>query len=246
MWSYKMLLVQAGWDASSDARLFLAADLADRFEATLIGLVADPLASANDLRSAERRFHAITSRAARHREWRAFVAPLVTALAREAGSADLLILGPVLDGQSGASESLAGQVGCPILLVPDRARVLDASHILVAWSDTPQARRAVTAALPLLRLAERVRILPLRNASPGDSGTGGELSDAVADLSRQGVRAEATWHEPVEGCASNQVTLAAQELGADLIVSGAGERLCPFGIDGSGAGQPHPCWLISG
>lgn len=246
MWSYKVLLVHAGRDASSDARLLLAADLADRFEARLIGLAADPQASAGDLQSAERRFHAVSSRAARHREWRSFAAPLVTVIAREARAADLLILGPTLDGHSGSLEVLAGRVGRPLLLVPDRARVLDASHIIIAWSDTPEARRAVTAALPIMRLAERVQILAVREPSPGDGGTGGGLSDMVVYLSRHEVRAEAAWQGPAEGCPGARISLAAREMGADLIVAGASETLRPIGIERSGAGQPHPCWLVSG
>ena len=65
MWSYKALLVHAERDGSSEARILLAADLADRFEATLIGLTADPLASVRDLGAAGRRFHDVSSRAAR-------------------------------------------------------------------------------------------------------------------------------------------------------------------------------------
>ncbi|WP_424138703.1 hypothetical protein [Roseomonas chloroacetimidivorans] len=250
MLSYKVLLVHVERHSSSEARILMAADLADRFEATLIGLAADPIASAEELQAAGRSFHAISSRAARHREWRAFAAPLTAALAREARAADLLVLGFRLGELPGPLDATAGPAGRPVLLVPERTCVLDASRILIAWRDTLQARRAVATALPIMRLAEQVEILAVHGTTPSGDGAGEGLSDVAVYLSRHDVRAEIVRQAPADARRANHITLAAQELGADLIVAGASVVPGIIAAQRSDAAQSRgsqlqQCWLLS-
>ena len=52
-------------------------------------------------------------------------------------------------------------VGCgrPVLLVPEKLRQSITKTIAIAWKNTPEAARAVTAAMPLLSKAERIEVL---------------------------------------------------------------------------------------
>jgi len=55
---------------------------------------------------------------------------------------------------------------------------------MVAWDGSPPAKAALTAAVPLLRLADNVRILEIRGSSQGG------VQDAARYLSRHGIEAE--------------------------------------------------------
>ncbi|MFH5926752.1 universal stress protein [Roseomonas xinghualingensis] len=120
MQGYKSILVHVTTEEGAAARLTLAADLAERFDAHLIGLGAgcinlpiEPLGDGAaaamlidietgelkaELHAAEQRFHdtvgSATGTASAKVEWRAFQEFPATALAREARAADLIILGP--------------------------------------------------------------------------------------------------------------------------------------------------------
>lgn len=244
MWSYRVLLVQAGWEASSEARITLAADLADRFEATLIGLAAEPLASPRDMRVAERRFHAASSRAARQREWRSFAAPLATVLPREARAADMLILDAALGLCGSSPDGIPDRLGRPVLLVPHHLRALDASRILIAWDETCEARRAVTAALPVLRLAKRVEILSTHDDPRENRNPDRDLSDIVVYLLRHAVRTDDARHASFNRRDAALQLRAAHAMGADLIV--AGTRVLHRLVASRNRGLPmEHCWLLS-
>jgi nucleotide-binding universal stress UspA family protein len=248
MWDYKALLVQAGLEETAEARILLAADLADRFDATLIGLAAGPLENADRLRQAEEAFHATSRRAARHREWRCASEPLDGVLTREARSADLLILGLKEAAACGppALNTLAARAGRALLLVPERARVLDASRVLVAWRNTGATRRAIASALPILRLAERVALRPAQDGEPEEEVRLG-MADMAGHLRRHGVPAELLADMPAEEQPPEGILGAARRMGADLVVMGEceadwlrGATAPAIGVDG----QPGPCWLL--
>lgn len=244
MWNYRVLLVQAGWEASSEARITLAADLADRFEAALIGLAAEPLASARDMRVAERRFNAASDKAARQREWRSFAAPLATVLPREARAADMIILDAALGLSGSTPDGTFARLGRPFLLVPRHLRALDASRILIAWDDTCEARRAVTAALPVLKLADRVEILATRDSPWDNHNPGRHLSDILVYLVRHAVRTDDARHASPDRQDAVLQLRAARAMGADLIVSGA-DILHRLAAPGNRALPLEHSWLLS-
>ena len=61
-------------------------------------------------------------------------------------------------------KDLVMQAGRPLLVVPDGVNWLDLRSVLVAWKDTPEARRAVADALPMLRKAKDVTIAEIPEA----------------------------------------------------------------------------------
>jgi nucleotide-binding universal stress UspA family protein len=179
--AYPTIMVHVDFDAATEARVRLAAGLADRFEATLIGVAAyaphPPFAcggvglaplfteeNVDDLKVAldqlERHFRSIAAKGSRQLEWRSALDHPTEFVAREACAADLVIIGrerlsadPFRSLDPGA---LLLPVGRPVLLVPTGLDHLHANRVAVAWKDTREARRALSDSLPFLRDAEKV------------------------------------------------------------------------------------------
>jgi hypothetical protein len=53
------------------------------------------------------------------------------------------------------------RAGRPMLVVPPRKTFLALNRILIAWKDTAEARKAVAAALPLLKSAQDVMLVKI-------------------------------------------------------------------------------------
>jgi nucleotide-binding universal stress UspA family protein len=112
--AYPIIMVHVGFDAAIEARVRLAASLADRFESTLIGvaacsphppLVAGGIATAplstqdnlDELKAAldqrEHLFRSIAEKGSRRVEWRSALGPPTEFVAHESRAADLIIIG---------------------------------------------------------------------------------------------------------------------------------------------------------
>ncbi len=96
-------------------------------------------------------------------------------------------------------------------------------RVLIAWKGTPQAARAVQAALPLLQTAEAVRLLvvdPREGEHGEDQRT---LARLVTRLSRHGARVEAqvSAKSGYDDQVGRAITDEAEAFGADLLVMGA-------------------------
>ena len=194
------------------ARIRLAAGIAGRFDAALIGPTAAPLPPvplfekskarldelvARELErvqavlaAAERRFRAaLQPEIAKWAEWRSFEEAPADALAREARSVDLLVVGA--DGAADAGDVVL-RAGRPVLVAPAGVGFLEAREVVVGWKDAPPARRAAADALPLLRRVEGVLVRDLldRDGEGGDAASAGAES-AVRWLARHGVAARA-------------------------------------------------------
>ncbi len=108
--------------------------------------------------------------------------------------------------------------GRPILVVPSRVDGLQAKCVLVAWKDTPQARRAVSAALPLLRAADCVVVAQILERQEKS-----EAQHACEDVAKWLTRHGAT--AVVRVIDGRDATLTLNEMAADetadLIVAGA-------------------------
>ena len=139
--------------------------------------------------------------------------------------ADVVVLGqrdPDI-GPNGMPGSFAERVlarsGRPCIVVPYAVPVGAAvGTVAVAWKETPEAVRAVVAALPLLRKAARVHVLTwggTRQPAPGP------LADLPAWLGSHGIRA-ATSHEGGDEPSDLGEMLLSRcaDLGADLLVMG--------------------------
>jgi nucleotide-binding universal stress UspA family protein len=106
--------------------------------------------------------------------------------------------------------------------VPDRVNWLDLRSVLVAWKDTPEARRAVADALPLLRKARDVAIVEIPEQGDDRSAATAGVADVAAWLARHGVAATARVPEAVGNkTAAMQLERVAGDVGAGLIVAGA-------------------------
>lgn len=151
------------------------------------------------------------------------------ALALHARYADLLVL-----SQSDEHDVLRGllrplppellfRAACPILVVPASrgARPTIAHrHALVAWDGGLQAARAMTDALPLLRLSTQVTVLMLnagQHLSPGNIDAG---AAAVQYLARHGVQAGFLRAGTVSDVGTALLSQAAEQH-CDLLVMGA-------------------------
>ena len=242
--SYATLLVYVDAATESDTAVRIAADLADKFNATLIGLcalevrpqfVTDGIvlpdavqADINEQRAklADKGvwFRSIAETGRRKVEWRAMLDFPTEALAREARCADLVVVRRV--GGSGdpyAALDPGGAIlklGRPVLVVPDGVAALRAEHVVIGWKDRREARRAVCDALPFLRDAARVTIVEICNAGEEDAARA-NMDDVARHLARHRVGGgpRVILHQNGSGAAA-LIKVAAEE-GADLIVAGA-------------------------
>lgn len=246
--TYATVMVSLALDQLNTARLQVAGELAERFEAAIVGIAAARFAPPlyftdgaeaqrlidqeegsvkRRLADLEAQFRAVTRTRSGRAEWRGatdFPARYVLAQAR---CADVIVSGgqsPTFsDAFSMASpRDLVMQTGRPLLIVPDRINWLDLRSVLVAWKDTPEARRAVADALPMLRKAKDVAIVEIPEADDDRSASMARVSDVAAWLARHGVTAtarvpEATCSEP----AAVALERLAGDVGAGLIVAGA-------------------------
>jgi nucleotide-binding universal stress UspA family protein len=112
--------------------------------------------------------------------------------------------------------------GRPVLLVPDKPVASIGSHIAIAWKETAEAARAVTAAMPLILQAERVAVLSAdeREASATRQALGpaARLAEQVA---HHGLKPNAQDIAFSHHAASQSLVQGAREWGADLMIAGA-------------------------
>ncbi len=246
--TFATVMVSLAPHQPNDARLQVAADLAARFEAGVIGVAAaeftPPLyfttgepaqdlidqgeaALLNRLGELEQQFRAVVGERAGPLSWRSaldFPARYVLAQAR---AADILVTGNVHPGVSDAfavasPKDLVMQAGRPLLVVPDNVSWLDLSTVLVAWKDTPEARRAVADAMPLLAKASDVVVTEILENIAEYDACEARLEDVVAWLARHGIIASARVEEPGQGRnVGAKLDAVAADLAAGVVVAGA-------------------------
>jgi nucleotide-binding universal stress UspA family protein len=160
--------------------------------------------------------------------WHEATGEPVSAMVQAAWGADVLVLGQH-DPEDTACGVLPGFVsdvllatGKPGLVVPYiGANQTPGRRMLVAWKPTPEAARAVTAALPLLCRAERVQL-----AVWAETDTPHGLAPAPATagidklLRRHGVQAEVLNQGRAGGDLGEHLLSLAADTNADLIVMG--------------------------
>lgn len=107
-----------------------------------------------------------------------------------------------------------------MLVVPETCNWLDLRSVLVAWKDTAEARRAVSAALPLLRKSSEITVAEIVEDDVERAAALSRVSDVVAWLSRHGVRASVQVPEQ-HGDAAAQLERIASNVGAGGVVASA-------------------------
>ena len=275
--TYATVMVSLALDQPNEARLQVAGELAERFEADIIGVAAaqfaPPLYFADGaeaqalidqeeasvkrrLADLEAQFRAATTNRGGRAEWRSamdFPERFVLAQAR---CADIIVSG----GQSPAfsdafalasPKDLVMQAGRPLLVVPDGVNWLDLRSVLVAWKDTPESRRAVADALPLLRKAKNVVVVEIPEGDDDRSAAMARVTDVAAWLARHGITATARLSEATGNTtAAAQLEKVAADIGAGLIVAGAYghswfRELILGGVTQSLVTQSSRCVLLS-
>ena len=209
--SYATLMVHVDVDAELGCRVGIAAGLAERFHAHLIGVAGwAPMSvflaedARNDRAPPDFHFHDMETLLDRkgeqfqtavralngQAEWRSGLDFPTDLLAREARAADLVIIGNAAENQDPFRALDPGsfilKAGRPVLVVPKGVASFSPKHVAIAWKDAREARRAVLDALPFLQQAETVMIVEILD------------SRKRTDLARyQGCQqlSDSTWHQ---------------------------------------------------
>ena len=242
------VMVSLAFDASNDARLEVAGQLTERFDAGVVGVAAaqfspplyfttgqmaqdlieqGQLSIRERLAELEAQFRVAIKNRAKSIAWRSALDFPTRFVIQEARCADLVITGGLSPAFSDAfalasPKDLVMQTGRPLLIVPDGINWLDLRSVLVAWKDATEARRAIADSLPLLRQAKTIVVAEIPDSDNERSSAQARVDDVVAWLSRHGLIASARVPERRDGAgAVHQLEDIASDLGASLIVAGA-------------------------
>lgn len=248
---YKDILVAVDGARPARGRVELAAALAERFDAHLIGLYSsvlgeEPQQSFYDVplldpiyrdfvhqvrqegSAAQALFEEIANREGLSREWRVSTGYPSQALAVHGRYVDLIVLGQLDPDDTPAPlvrplpEEVAMTVGRPVLVIPYAAHFAEIGrNVIVAWDASRSATRAVNDALPLLAAAAAVTVLTIDAKEGPDRHGAVPGADIALHLARHGVKAI------VEATVSDGIDVGnvllswAADAGADLLVMGA-------------------------
>lgn len=130
---------------------------------------------------------------------------------------DLLVVGNATVSGWGVLEAALLATGRPVLIAPPEAPERIAGTVAIAWKDTVEAARAVTAAMPFIEMAQHVIIFVVEEQIELGEKSSGRLRNALS------------WHGPSvsvqrlpqDGGPPVETLLAAVDGKADLLVMGA-------------------------
>ena len=243
--SYAALLVYVDVDGIPEQRVRIASELAAKFNAALIGFSARAVpppfvaegviieeateADVKQMQAALAKrgdwFRRTVGSDRRDIEWRSQLDFPGDALVREARCADLVVIGQQIQRRYDKYRSLdPGEVllklGRPALLVAPGIASLRAEHVVVAWKDTREARRAVLDAIPFLRAAKRVSVVEVCTGDQERNAIAG-IDDVVRYLARHGITADARPIPHHDRSDADHLIQFALNEDADLLVAGA-------------------------
>lgn len=247
--TYSSLMVHLDLGVSNEALLQLTAEMAERYEAAVIGITAfQPMQIAygdgymsgdvieedrtiieRQQEEAQDRFQTVLHNRASSLEWRSTIGYLQLAdwIARQARAADLLLFAPepkdsVFDASRRAEMGdVLMRIGRPVMVVPPSAAALDLKQVLIGWKDTGETRRAVWDALPLLRRAGEVTVVEIVEGRDELAATQTILAEVVAWLRGHGVTAQARAELQDEDGSAAQLAAIAADMQAGALVIGA-------------------------
>jgi nucleotide-binding universal stress UspA family protein len=244
--SYAALMVYVDIEGIPEQRVRIASDLARKLDAALIGFSARAVpppfvaegviieeATEADIKQMQT---ALAKRGDWFRgvvgdvndiEWRSALDFPGDALAREARCADLVIMGRQRQQQGRYDDQrildpaeVLLKLGRPALLVAPGVASLRAEHVVVAWKDTREARRAVLDAIPFLRAARRVSVVEVCTNDERQSSLA-RIDDVVQYLARRRISANSRTIIHRDKSDANHLFQFAMDEGADLLVAGA-------------------------
>ncbi|MBN9149636.1 MAG: universal stress protein [Nitrobacter sp.] len=242
--SYATLLVWVNIDHVSKQFVGVAAGVADKFAANLLGLSAVAIVSPfvaegvvivdnatefdvaklkASLAEAGNKVQAAAG-SGRRFEWRSVIEFPTQALISEARCADLIV---IESGRSAGDMYRSADVGAailgagrPFLVVPAAVKSLAADHVMIGWKDTREARRAVQDALPFLHEAKRVTVLEICEKEQMETARR-HVDDVVRYLAQHRIKAERQVEMQARGSRADQIIEWADNEDVDLLVTGA-------------------------
>jgi nucleotide-binding universal stress UspA family protein len=248
--SYRTILMHCNDKRRIDSLLAPAVSLAEKFQAHLIGLsIVPPVAiiasgapagppividehcklyreENTALKSA---FETATRGRAIVSEWRddeADADGVAVRVLQYARAVDLVVASQT-DAQWVATcyldvaDRLAIESGRPVLILPNggtHERI--GKYVLVAWNSRREATRAVFDALPLLQLAEEVKVVWVNPQSERDLAQDIPTADICTALARHGVKCQATEQLRPRASVGETLLACAKDTSADLMVMG--------------------------
>ena len=245
--AYKDLLVVLDAGAPAYRRVNVAAALAERFGAHLVGLYLDAAASPkpqysepgiiqppySEIEAKQRKqtepvqalFEGAARRHAISAEWRSGHGCPLECAALHGRHADLIVIGQLDRDDSKARssrtppENVMLLAGRPALVVPYAGAFEQVGNrVLIGWDASREAARAVNDALPLLQAADMVTVMTVDSELDGARIPG---ADIAVHLARHGVAAQVE-NTVSAGVGIGDVLLSrASDLDADLLVMGA-------------------------
>jgi len=241
--SYATLMVYVDVEGKPDGRVSVAADLARRFDAHLIGIASgapisvvlgedaptEAAAQTPHLRDMKvlldrrgQEFRAAIGTSSRRVEWRSVVGLQADVVAREARAADLVIIGNARASRDPFRTLDPGsfilKAGRPVLVVPTGVTALPARRVAVAWKDVREARRAVQDALPFLREAENVVIVEV--SERGGDQASSRLRDVANYLDRHGIATITERVLPVDATTADSLLRFIADENISLVAAG--------------------------
>lgn len=148
--------------------------------------------------------------------WQDTVGSKPAILPAAARLADLLTMAKPNEYFAETLEAALFESGRPVLILPRRTVSAIGNRIVVAWNGSVEAARAVTAAVPFLRLATQVDVVMV-----GDVAHQAPPDALVPYLARHGVKAAIHVLQPGNRSIGDELLEAASRFGADLLVMGA-------------------------
>jgi nucleotide-binding universal stress UspA family protein len=244
--TYATVMVSLALDQSNEARLEAAGQIAELFDSGIVGIAAAQFSPPLYFTSGERaeelidqgraalkkrigelevQFREAAKNRARHIEWRCALDLPARYIVQQSRCADIIVSGGqgsvFSDPFALASPSdVVMQAGRPLFIVPDNVNWIDLRSVLVAWKDTPEARRSLADALPMLRKARDVTIAEIVEADDSRSAAVSRVGDVAAWLSRHGVAASELVPEN-SGDVIAQLDAIAANVSAGVVVAGA-------------------------
>ncbi len=231
--TYATVMVSLALDESNEARLEAAGQIAERFDSGIVGIAAAQFSPPVYFTSGEQaqnlidqgqalikkrmselevQFREATKNRAKYVEWRCAIDFPARYILQEARCADVIVSGRQSNALSdpfalASPKDLVMQAGRPLLIAPDNVSWLDLRSVLMAWKDTPEARRAIAYSLPMLRKAKEVTVAEIVEAGDNRSAAVSRVRDVVASEDGGDVIA--------------QLDAIAANVGAGVVVAGA-------------------------
>lgn len=240
---FNTIIVQLDIDSPASPRARYAQELAQRFDATLIGFAAadayvfvsgDNGAAAVAEIMRQRRAEIEDRLKVMQEEflriggdrafWREEIGDPTGLLAMHARAADLIVTGAPAKGVASDRHrvvdagSLVLSAGRPVLIAVDNLAPLNPKNVLVAWKNTREARRAVSDAMPFLTGAQHVLVATIEEQGQRNARESAE--DVVRFLARHGVKARSEVIGVGNADPCEAVAELARAMDAGLVVAG--------------------------